>query len=46
VLYPEFDYDKAFSKLHQIVKNIEVRFPSAAVSLKEGMGRDVNPFIV
>lgn len=35
--YREFDYDKALSKLHKIMKKIEARFPSAAASLKEGM---------
>jgi transposase-like protein len=35
--YREFEYDEAFSKLQQIMKKIETRYPSAATSLKEGM---------
>jgi transposase-like protein len=35
--YLEFEYDKALSKLQQIMKKIETCYPSAAASLKEGM---------
>jgi len=35
--YLEFEYDEALSKLQQIMKKIETRYPSAAASLKEGM---------